>query len=205
MKKSLAEKHIYWQDFTVSRKDRINLKGHNPAVIWLTGLSGAGKTTLSKEIEKGLHEMGVHTYLLDGDNIRHGLNRDLGFSKEDRKENIRRIAEVAKLFADAGLVVICAFITPYEEDRMQIRKIISESELINVFVKCPIDVCIKRDPKGLYKKALKGEIKGFTGIDDPYEEPVQAEIVVETDRKSIQECAHIVLSYLRNNGLFRHG
>jgi adenylyl-sulfate kinase len=163
----LVERNIYWQDFSVSRKDRVNLKGHNPAIIWLTGFSGAGKTTLSKEIEKGLHDMGVHTYLLDGDNIRHGLNRDLGFSKEDRKENIRRIAEVAKLFADAGLVVICAFITPYEEDRREIRKIIGDNELINVYVKCPIDVCIKRDPKGLYKKALKGEIKGFTGIDDP--------------------------------------
>ena len=205
MKEDLAEKNIYWQESTVTRQDRINLKGHNPAVIWLTGLSGAGKTTLSREIEKGLHEMGVHTYLLDGDNIRHGLNRDLGFSKKDRKENIRRIAEVARLFADAGLVVICAFITPYEEDRRHIKEIVGDNELINVYVKCPIDVCIKRDPKGLYKKALKGEIKGFTGIDDPYEEPARAEIVVETHRMSIQECAHIVLSYLRNNGLFRRG
>lgn len=203
MKENLVEKNIYWQETAVSRENRINLKGHNPAVIWLTGLSGAGKTTLSREIEKGLHEMGVHTYLLDGDNIRHGLNRDLGFSKEDRKENIRRIAEVARLFADAGLVVICAFITPYEEDRREIRKIIGDNELINVYVKCPIDVCIKRDPKGLYKKALRGEIKGYTGIDDPYEEPTMPEIVVETDRHSIQECAHMVLSYLRNKGLFR--
>lgn len=202
MKYGVLNQDVLWQELIVTKEDRKKLKGHNPAVIWLTGFSGAGKTTLSKEIERRMYEMGIHTYLLDGDNVRRGLNSDLGFSKPERKENIRRISEVANLFVDAGIVVICAFISPYEEDRSYLKSLLNEDELYTVYVKCPIDVCMERDPKGLYRKALKGEIKGFTGIDAPYEEPESPDIVVETHKYGIEECADLVIDYLKKNGLF---
>ena len=185
----------------VNREDREKLKGHKSFILWFTGLSGSGKTTLSREVEEALHKRGVHTYVLDGDNIRVGLNKDLGFSPEDRKENIRRIGEVAKLFVDAGIVVLTAFISPYREDRQFVRNLVKEGDFIEVYVKCPIEVCEQRDPKGLYKKARAGLIRNFTGIDDPYEEPQNPEIVVETDKMTIDQCVEKILSYLEEKKL----
>ncbi len=193
----IKKKNIYWQKSKVSKEERISNKGHRPVVIWFTGLPGAGKTTISRELDKKLCEMGIHTYLLDGDNIRHGLCKDLGFSKEDRNENIRRVGEVAKLFVDAGLIVICAFASPYKEQRKMVRNLLADGEFIEIFVKCPIEICMRRDPKGLYKKALAGEIKGFTGVDDPYEEPETPEITLETDKLTVDESVNIILEYLK--------
>jgi adenylylsulfate kinase len=170
-------KNLTAHGFTVSRKQRqsLNQDNHKGMVIWFTGLSGSGKSTLANAIDKNLNDIGFQTYLLDGDNIRMGLNKDLGFSPDDRKENIRRIAETAKLFADSGKIVITAFISPYEEDRKMARNIIGE-DYLEIFLDVPLHVCEARDPKGLYKKARSGEIKGFTGIDAPYERPNDSEI-----------------------------
>ncbi|AJG40177.1 adenylylsulfate kinase [Thermotoga sp. RQ7] len=194
-------KNIVWHEGKVKKEDREKLLGQKGVVVWLTGLSGAGKSTIAHELEWRLLEMGKLAYVLDGDNIRHGLNSDLGFSPEDRKENIRRISEVAKLFADAGLITITAFISPYREDRKRARNLLKEGEFIEVYVKCPLDVLIERDPKGLYKKALAGEIKEFTGISAPYEEPEDPELVVETDKESIEESVNKILNYLREKGI----
>ncbi len=197
------QKFIVPHEARITRKDREGMKGHKSFIIWFTGLSGSGKSTLSHKVEEKLFEMGVHTYVLDGDNIRMGLNRDLGFSEEDRRENIRRIGEVAKLFVDAGIVVLTAFISPYRRDRDFVRNLVEEGDFIEVYVKCPLEVCEKRDPKGLYKKARAGIIKNFTGIDDPYEEPLNPEIVVETDKMSIDECVNKIIGYLVNRGLVK--
>ena len=185
----------------ITRKDRERLKGHKSFILWFTGLSGSGKSTLSHRVEELLYQQGIHTYILDGDNIRTGLNKDLGFSEQDRKENIRRIGEVAKLFVDAGVVVLSAFISPYKRDREFVRSLVSEGDFIEIYVKCPLEVCEQRDPKGLYKKARQGIIKNFTGIDDPYEEPENPEIVVETDKMSIDECARKIFDYLKKRKL----
>ncbi|RPF54188.1 adenylyl-sulfate kinase [Aquisalibacillus elongatus] len=192
--------NIVWHDSKVVKEERQKLNGHKSAVVWFTGLSGAGKSTISVEVEKELYKQGVHTYRLDGDNVRHGLNNNLGFSAEDRAENIRRVGEVAKLMADAGLLTLTAFISPYREDRDKVREIMDDGEFIEVFVKCDLDVCESRDPKGLYKKARAGEIKGFTGIDDPYEEPNNPEIIVESDKNSIEECVQQVVNHLKAKG-----
>ena len=189
----------------VSRANREKLKKQRACVIWLTGLSGSGKSTIANGLEKILNEMGYHTYLLDGDNIRAGLNRDLGFSKEDRKENIRRIAEVAKLFVDAGLITITAFISPFREDREMARNIIGEDDFIEVFVDTPLEECIKRDPKGLYKKALRGDIKSFTGIDSPYERPDEPEIHIKTEEMGVDECVKEIIVYLKGKGILKDG
>ncbi|PKR77799.1 adenylyl-sulfate kinase [Halalkalibacillus sediminis] len=192
--------NIVWHESNVTKEERQKMKGHSSAVIWFTGLSGAGKSTVSVDLEKELHKLGVHTYRLDGDNVRHGLNNNLGFSAEDRAENIRRVGEVSKLMADAGLVTLSAFISPYREDRDNVRKMMNEQEFVEVYVKCDLGVCEDRDPKGLYKKARAGEIKGFTGIDDPYEEPNKPEITVETDKHSVEECVKQIVDYLKQNG-----
>ena len=192
---------VYWETWEVSKNDRRKIKGHSSLVIWLTGLPSSGKTTIARELEKRLHGTGRHTYILDGDNMRHGLNKDLGFSKEDRKENIRRIAEVSKLFVDAGLIVICAFVSPFREDREATRTLVDHSEFIEVFVNCPLDVCMQRDPKALYKKAIAGQIKAFTGVNDPYEEPVAPEIVVDTHVLTLQECVDKIIKHLRDKEL----
>lgn len=192
-------KHITPYVGRITREDREKLKGHRSFILWFTGLSGSGKSTLAHRVEEKLFEMGIHTYVLDGDNIRSGLNRDLGFSEEDRRENIRRIGEVAKLFVDAGIVVLTAFISPYRRDRAFVRNLVEEGDFIEVYVKCPIDVCEKRDPKGLYKKAKAGVIKNFTGIDAPYEEPLNPELVVETDKQSIEECVNTIIDFLIEN------
>jgi adenylylsulfate kinase len=164
-------------------------------------LSGAGKSTLAIALEKELYDFGIRSYVLDGDNIRHGLNKNLGFSPEDRKENIRRIGEVAKLFVDAGLFALSAFISPYREDRQMVRERFVPGEFIEVYVKCPLEVCERRDPKGLYKKARKGEIQNFTGISAPYEEPLNPEIIVETDKQTLEQSVQQIIGYLKERGL----
>ncbi|HMS65644.1 MAG TPA: adenylyl-sulfate kinase [Ignavibacteria bacterium] len=172
-----------------SKSDRNKLLGNRSFVIWFTGLSGSGKSTLSNELEQKLISSGILTYILDGDNIRHGLNKDLGFSETDRKENIRRIGEVSKLMVDSGVVVLTAFISPFREDRITVRQLLNKNEFIEVYVKCPVEICEERDVKGLYKKAREGKIKEFTGIDSPYEEPENPEITIETDKLSLKESA----------------
>ncbi len=194
---------VQWQTLDITKDNRRSHKGHSSAIIWLTGLPASGKTTIAQELEKRLYEMGGHTYILDGDNVRHGLNKDLGFSKEERKENIRRIAEVAKLFCDAGIITICSFVSPYKEDRETAMNLVEESEFIEVFVKCPVEICIERDPKSMYKKALAGKMKSFTGVDDPYEVPESPDIVIETDRLTLNESVEKVLRYLKDNGVFQ--
>jgi adenylylsulfate kinase len=188
--------NIVWHESKVTKADRQNRNRHKSAVLWFTGLSGSGKSTLTVALEKELFERGIHTYRLDGDNIRHGLNKDLGFSPEDRTENIRRIGEVAKLMVDAGLITLTAFISPYQNDRNYVRSLLEENEFIEVYVKCSLEICEKRDPKGLYKKARKGEIKQFTGIDAPYEEPVQPELIVDTEHQSLDKSVRQVIQYL---------
>lgn len=199
----MSTKHIVWHETTVSKEERQQKNGHKSAILWFTGLSGAGKSTLANALEHRLHADGIHTYLLDGDNIRHGLNRDLGFSPADRTENIRRIAEVARLFVDAGTVVLTAFISPYRADRELARSLVGEGEFIEVFVDCALETCEERDPKGLYQKARAGQIPKFTGISAPYEAPESAEIVVASDRQSIAESVEQIYDYLFTNGYLR--
>ena len=183
----------------IKRSDREIIKNQKSCVIWLTGLSGSGKSTIANELEYQLNKMNYHTYLLDGDNIRNGLNTDLGFSDKDRKENIRRISEVAKLFLDAGIITITAFISPFREDREKAREIIGD-DLIEVFIDTPIEECIKRDPKGLYKKALNGDIKEFTGINSPYEKPINPEIYIDTTKNDILSSVNLIINYLKERG-----
>ena len=183
----------------ITKSDREKIKNQKGCVIWLTGLSGSGKSTIANELEYQLNKMKFHTYLLDGDNIRSGLNSDLGFSDEDRKENIRRISEVAKLFLDAGIITITSFISPFIEDRENAKKIIGK-DFIEVFVDTPVEECIKRDPKGLYKKALNGEIKEFTGITSPYEKPENSNIYINTVKNDIISSVKKILEYLKKEG-----
>ncbi|WP_047152110.1 adenylyl-sulfate kinase [Aneurinibacillus tyrosinisolvens] len=197
--------HIVWHSTAVTKEVRQKLNSHKSVILWLTGLSGAGKSTLANEIERKLYARGLRTYLLDGDNVRHGINCDLGFSPEDRKENIRRIGEVAKLFVDAGMIVLTAFISPFREDRALARRIVDGGEFIEVYVKCSLDECEKRDPKGLYKKAKAGEIREFTGISSPYEEPDSPEIVIETDKQSLEQSADIIVRYLESKEIIPTG
>ncbi len=191
--------NIVWHDQTVSKESRAQLKGQKPTILWFTGLSGSGKSTIANALELKLQALGAHTYLLDGDNVRHGLNKNLGFSPEDRVENIRRIGEVAKLFVDAGVIVLTAFISPYRQDRDMVRKIVEAGEFIEVYVDTPIEVCEERDPKGLYKKARAGEIPNFTGISAPYEAPNKPEAVLKTATKSIEESVDQLVTYLKQN------
>ncbi|MGR8919907.1 MAG: adenylyl-sulfate kinase [Gammaproteobacteria bacterium] len=194
--------NITWHEHHVTREERGKLKGHRGAVLWFTGLSGAGKSSIANAVDTLLNERGVHTYLLDGDNIRHGLNKNLGFSAEDRAENIRRIGEVAKLMADAGLVTLTAFISPYRVDRDNVRALLDDGEFVEILCQASLETCEGRDPKGLYKKARAGEIKGFTGIDDPYEAPEKPELVLDSDNKDIPTLAAEVVEYLGKSGVF---
>lgn len=191
---------VVWHNTTVTHQDRVELKGQKPAVLWFTGLSGSGKSTVANAVESKLLSLGKHSYLLDGDNVRHGLNKDLGFSDEDRVENIRRIGEVAKLFVDSGTLVLTAFISPFISDREQARSLMEEGQFLEVFVDTPLEICEQRDPKGLYKKARAGEIKNFTGIDSTYEAPLNPEIHVETAGKSVEACADVVVEKLYSLG-----
>ncbi len=193
--------NLTWHETTVTKQDRETLLNQKGCVVWFTGLSGSGKSTLANAVAHQLHERSHHTYVLDGDNVRHGLNKNLGFSPEDREENIRRVGEVAKLFVDAGTIVMTAFISPYREDRDQARELIEENRFVEVFVECPLNICEERDPKGLYKKARTGEIKEFTGISAPYEEPNRPEVVVNTSELSVIESAMLVTVFLEKAGL----
>jgi adenylylsulfate kinase len=194
--------NVHWHENHVLREDRERKQGHAGAVVWFTGLSGSGKSTLANELDWRLFERGVGSYVLDGDNIRHGLNSDLGFSPEDRTENIRRIGEVAKLFVDAGMVALTAFISPYREDRDRVRKLMARpGDFMEVHVHAPLEVCEERDPKGLYRKARAGEIPEFTGISAPYEEPTAPELVVNTAEVGVDGCVETVLALLVERGV----
>jgi adenylylsulfate kinase len=211
---------VYWHDHAVSRRERESLNGNNGCVVWLTGLSACGKSTVANLVDHKLHAQGGHCFVLDGDNIRHGLNAapgmlkerhgeefakrfGLGFSAQDREENIRRIGAVAKLFCEAGVVAITAFISPYRVDRDRVRVTMAQGDFIEVFVDAPLEVCEQRDPKGLYKKARAGELKGFTGIDDPYEAPLKPELRLDAATKSAEQLADEVIAYLRSSGKIR--
>jgi adenylyl-sulfate kinase len=188
----------------ISQAERTAIKSHQPLLIWLTGLSGSGKSTIASELEGRLNkDYGVHTYLLDGDNIRTGLNKDLGFSPEDREENIRRIGEVAKLMVDAGLIVITAFISPFQQDRDQVRQLLPQGHFWEVFVDCPLEICEQRDPKGLYKKAREGEITDFTGISSPYEPPQKPELVLDSANFTPDECVEKLIKELLNKKIIK--
>jgi len=193
--------NVVWHSHKVTREQREELLGQRGVVLWFTGLPASGKSTVANEVAHMLHERGHLAYVLDGDNIRHGLNKDLGFSPEDREENIRRIGEVANLFADAGIIAITAFISPYRRDRDRVRKLLGEGRFIEVYVNCPLEVCERRDPKGMYARARRGEIPEFTGISAPYEPPEAPEIELRTDLMSVEQCARVVVEYLREVGV----
>ena len=193
--------NITWHEGTLTKQDREKLLDQNGVVIWFTGLSASGKSTIANAIEEELFRRGHLSFVLDGDNIRHGLNKNLGFSPEDREENIRRIGEVAKLFADAGLITMTAFISPYRKDRDNNRHLLEEGEFIEVFMKVSLPEAEKRDPKGLYKKARAGEIKEFTGIDAPYEEPLNPELIIDTDTLDLEESKNMVIRYLEEKNI----
>ena len=197
--------NIVWHQHFIDKAARSAQKGHQPALLWFTGLSGSGKSTLAGALEAELMQRGIHTYLLDGDNVRHGLCSDLGFATADRQENLRRVGEVAKLMVDAGLVVLAAFVSPYRAERAAIRARLPEGEFIEVFVDTPLSECEQRDPKGLYKKARAGEIKHFTGIDDPYEAPEQADIHLLNHGQGIEQGVAILLAQLRARGILPQG
>ena len=194
-----TDRNIVWHHRALSKNDYRKRNSHHSLVLWFTGLSGSGKSTLAHRLEEELHRWGWYTYILDGDNIRHGLNGDLGFSDEDRTENIRRIGEVAKLFVDAGVVVLAAFISPFREDREKVRALFDTDEFYEIYVKCDLETCEARDPKGLYRKARAGQISQFTGIDSPYEEPVSPEFVVDTSAQSLDESVAILYDFVRRH------
>jgi len=196
--------NIVWHAGAVTRGDREKLNGHRGCTVWLTGLSGSGKSTIAVELEKHLWTRGVRAYILDGDNIRHGLNKNLGFSPADRTENIRRIGEVAKLFTDGGIVALTAFISPYRADRDQVRALMPE-DFVEVYVDCPLEVCEQRDVKGLYQKARAGKIPEFTGISAPYEAPLSPEVTIKTNAQSVEDSARQILAYLESRGVLKRG
>ena len=193
--------NILWHEHRITRAERATIKNQKPCLLWFTGLSGSGKSTIANALDVALHQRGYHTFLLDGDNVRHGLCRDLGFSDEDRVENIRRIGEVSKLFADAGLIVLSAFISPFASDRRMVRNLFPAGEFIEVFMDTPLETCEARDPKGLYEKARQGEIRHFTGIDSPYEPPAHPEVRLDTSSMSVDECVEVLTGYLIFRGL----
>ncbi len=199
--------NVTWQDGQVTREDRFQILRQKGATIWFTGLSGSGKSTIAIALEQALFDVGKLSYRLDGDNVRLGINKNLGFSEQDRKENIRRIGEIAKLFGDAGTIALSSFISPYQEDRDEVRKLheVANLEFVEVFVDCSLAVAEERDPKGLYKKARAGQIKNFTGIDAPYEAPANPEIHLRTDEMTLEQEVSIVIDYLVDNGIIRRG
>lgn len=198
MKKS---SNTVWHHATVTRERRQQLNGHRSAVIWFTGLSGSGKSTLSHAVEEALYQMKCRTIVLDGDNVRHGLCGDLGFSERDRTENIRRIGETAKLFVEAGVITLTAFISPFSADRLRARQLFTPGDFIEVYCRCPLDICEKRDVKGMYQRARAGEIPNFTGISSPYEEPEKPELIVDTGSMPLERCVDQVTSSLRDHGI----
>lgn len=196
----MSNKNIVWHDHHVAKKERAKTKDQKPCILWFTGLSGSGKSTVANAVESKLLERNKHTYLLDGDNIRMGLNKGLTFSDEDRIENIRRIGEVSKLFVDAGTIVLTAFISPFQKERDAVRELVEKDEFIEVFIDTPLEVCESRDPKGLYQKARKGEIPNFTGISSPYEAPIKPEIHILNDKISIEDVTQQIIDYLKDRG-----
>lgn len=197
--------NVVWHNATVTRKRREEVNGHRGAIMWFTGLSGAGKSTLAHAVEEELHQMGCHTFVLDGDNVRHGLCADLGFSVEDRIENIRRVGETSKLFIEAGVIVLTAFISPFRSDRERVRSLVPHGDFLEIHCNSPLEVCEQRDVKGMYKRARAGEIKDFTGISSPYEAPLDPELAVETGRLSIEESVARVMNLLNERGILRKG
>ncbi len=196
----MSNKNIVWHDHHVTKAERSSIKGQKPCILWFTGLSGSGKSTIANAVESRLIELKKHTYLLDGDNIRMGLNKGLGFSDEDRIENIRRIGEVSKLFVDAGSIVLTAFISPFQKERDAVRSLVKEDEFIEIFIDTPLKVCESRDPKGLYQKARNGEIPNFTGISSPYEAPTKPEIHILNDQISIEDVTTQIIDFLEDKG-----
>lgn len=201
MSENLKSANVVWHNATVTRERRQQQNKHNSVILWFTGLSGAGKSSLAHAVEEQLHQMGCRTYVLDGDNVRHGLCGDLGFSVEDRAENIRRIGEAAKLFLEAGVIAMTAFISPFRAERATARKLVPHGEFIEIYCRCPLSICEERDVKGLYKKARAGEIGEFTGISSPYEEPKAPELAVDTGTRPIEECAADVIAMLHKRGV----
>lgn len=197
---SKEERNITWQSSSINRQDREKHNGHRSRAIWFTGLSGAGKSSLAFALEQYLYEQGVSCYVLDGDNVRHGLNRDLGFTAADRQENLRRIGEVSKLMVDAGLFVLSAFISPHEQDREMVRQLFEPDDFIEIYVRCSIEECERRDPKGLYKKARNGDIPHFTGISAPYDVPKSPSVIIDTEQSSIEEAVQEIIQHLEQNG-----
>jgi len=198
-------KEIHWHAYRIKKEDRARIKKHRGGIIWLTGLPSSGKSTIANALDYSLTQRGIHTYVLDGDNVRHRLNKDLGFSPEDREENIRRIGEVAKLFVDAGIIIITAFISPYKNDRDLARRLVEKGEFIEVYVRCSLKVCEERDVKGLYGKARKGILQQFTGVSAPYEEPENPEIIVESDKTKIEECVQKIIKYSEDEKILLKG
>ncbi len=192
--------HLTWHDHKVTKTDRAKQAGQKPCILWFTGLSGSGKSTIANAVEEILHANGNATYLLDGDNVRHGLNKDLGFDEASRVENIRRVGEVAKLFVDSGQLVLTAFISPFAADRALVKALVEEGEFIEIFIDAPLDTCEARDPKGLYKKARAGEIKNFTGLDSPYEAPQNPQIRIKNDNITIEQACEPIIAYLVEKG-----
>jgi adenylylsulfate kinase len=195
----LTNRDIVWHEASITKEEYQQKNKHQSSILWLTGLSGSGKSTIANAAARELFEQGYQVVVLDGDNIRHGLNNDLGFSDEDRKENIRRIGEVAKLFVQQGTIVITAFISPFREDRQQVRQLVDEGEFHEIYIKCDLDICEQRDPKGLYKKARNGEIPFFTGIDSPYEEPEAPELVLDSGQNEREECKNQLIEFVKKN------
>ena len=191
-----VSRHLTWHQAMVGKEQRIKLNGHRPALLWLTGLSGAGKSTIAQHLDARLFVLGLHSYVLDGDNIRHGLNNDLGFSAADRRENIRRVGEVAKLFVDAGFIVSAAFISPFRADRDAVRKLFEPGEFFEILVKCSLEKCRARDPKGLYQQAINGELAEFTGISSPYELPTTPELTLDTEALSAEQAVEKIFELL---------
>jgi len=192
----MPSENTVWHHVSVTRTRRERLNGHRAALLWFTGLSGSGKSTIAHAVEEKLYEIGCHTYVFDGDNVRHGLCGDLGFSREDRTENIRRIGEMVKLFMDAGIIALTAFISPFSVDRKRVKQLIGEENYVEIYCRCPIEVCESRDKKRLYQRARIGEIKEFTGISSPYEEPESSELMLDTDKMTINECVDQVVELL---------
>lgn len=194
--------NVVWHTPKVTRQMREALNGHRSFVLWFTGLPSSGKSTIAHAVEKKLHDMGIKTYTLDGDNVRHGLCSDLDFSPKDREENLRRIGEMIKLFLDAGVVVLAAFVSPFRKDRERVRNMLSKRDFVEIYCKCPVDVCEMRDPKGMYKKAKKGEIKDYTGVSAPYEEPESPDLILDTNNVGINENLKNVLQFIERQGYY---
>lgn len=200
---STNSSNVVWHNATVTRKRREKMNGHGSVILWFTGLSGAGKSSLAHAVEEELHQLGCRTYVFDGDNVRHGLCADLGFSAEDRVENIRRVGEMAKLFIESGVIALTAFISPFQSDRARVRSLVPHGDFLEIYCHCPLEICEQRDVKGLYQRARAGKIKDFTGISSPYEDPIDPELIVETGTLPMEESVAKVMQLLRNRGIVK--